>query len=82
MKLHYKAPQRQLSQGFNIFIDSDCVICRNYARLCGNLRIMRSDAIFDQLCGICTIALYQRPWLLLTGVFERRVRQIYHYNSH
>ena len=49
MKLHYKAPQRQLSQGFNIFIDSYCVICKNYAQLCGNLRIMRPDAIFDQL---------------------------------
>ena len=28
------------------------VFCKNYARLCGNLRIVRSDAIFDQLCGI------------------------------
>ncbi len=50
--LHYKAQQRQLSQGCTIFIYSYYVICKNYARLCGNLQIMRSDAIIDQLCGI------------------------------
>ena len=51
-KLHYKAPPRQLSQGCTIFIDSYCVIYKNYVRLCGNLQIMRLDAIFDQLCRI------------------------------
>ena len=49
MKLNCKAPQRQLSQGCTTFIDSYCVICKNYARVCRNLQIMRSDAIFDQL---------------------------------
>ena len=32
-------------------IDSYCVICKNFARSCGNLRIERSDTIFYQLCG-------------------------------
>ena len=64
MKLHYKAPQRQLSQGFTIFIDSYCVICKNYALLCRNLEIMQSDAIFDQIImWDRTMALYQRPWV-------------------
>ena len=49
VKLHYKALQRQLSQGCTIFIDSFYVICKNYGWLCRNLWIMRSDAIFDRI---------------------------------
>ena len=80
MKLHYKAPQRQLSQGFNIFIDSYCVICKNYVRLCGNLRIMRPGAIFDQLCGIAPLHFIRGPgyYLLvsLNGEFVRYITTI------
>ena len=49
VKFHYIALQRQLSQGCTIFIDSYYIICKNYVWLCGNLRIMRSDAIIVQL---------------------------------
>ena len=69
MKLHYKAPQRQLSQGCTIFIDSYCVICKIYARLCGNLRITRSDATFDQLWGVAQSHFIRGPASIVKTIF-------------
>ena len=68
MKLHYKAPQRQLSQDCTIFIDSDCVICKNYVRLCRNLQIMQQVAIFDQLCRIAPSHFIRGPDIVKKSV--------------
>ena len=63
VKLYYETLQRQLSQGCTIFIDSYYVICKNYVRLCRNLRIMQLDVIYWSIMQNCTIAQYQRPCL-------------------
>ena len=64
VKLHYKAQQRQLSQGCTIFIDSYYVICNNYVWLCKKFASYAIGFDYWSVVQDHTIAQYQKPCLM------------------
>ena len=84
VKLYYKVPQRQLSQGCTIYflLIHIVLFVRIYVQLCRNLRInMWSDAIFDQLCGIAPSHFIRGPVYVLCmtvcpGVYDRWIHWV------